>query len=58
MKIINADFIYTPNGYIQNHAVAFTQTIQEIAPLEVLTERYPDAIVCLLYTSDAADELT
>jgi len=45
MKIINADFIYTPNGYIQNQAVAFTQTIQEIAPLEVLTERYPDAMV-------------
>ena len=45
MKIINADFIYTPNGYVQNQAVAFTQTIKEIASLEALTERYPDATV-------------
>lgn len=43
MKIISADFIYTPKGYIQNHAVAFTETIKDIAPLEELTQRYPDA---------------
>jgi len=43
MKIISADFIYTPEGYIQNHAVAFTETIKDIASLEELTQRYPDA---------------
>ena len=43
MKIINADFIYTPDGYLHNKAVAFTQTIKEIAPLEKLREQYPDA---------------
>ena len=43
MKIINADFIYTPNGFIENQAVAFTQTIKEIDHLEVLQAKYPDA---------------
>jgi cytosine/adenosine deaminase-related metal-dependent hydrolase len=45
MKIINTDFIYTPNGYITNQAVAFTQTIKDIASLEELTQKYPDADV-------------
>lgn len=45
MKIINADFIYTPEGYLQNQSVAFTQTIKDIAPLEDLTQKYPDATV-------------
>ena len=45
MKIINTDFLYTPNGYIQNQAVAFTETIKDIATLEELRERYPDAKV-------------
>ena len=45
MKIINTDFIYTPNGYLQNHAVAFTQTIKDIGTLEELIQRYPDAKV-------------
>lgn len=43
MKIIIADFIYTPDGFIQNRAVAFTQTIQKIDTLELLTQSYPDA---------------
>lgn len=43
MKIINADFLYTPNGYVQNQAVAFTETIKDIGTLEELIERYPDA---------------
>ena len=43
MKIIIADFIYTPNGFIQNQAVAFTETIQSIDSLEVLQKKYPDA---------------
>lgn len=45
MKIILADFIYTPNGFIQNHAVAFTETIQAIDSPEILQKRYPDATV-------------
>ncbi|UPT78381.1 metal-dependent hydrolase [Sulfurovum sp. XGS-02] len=45
MKIINADFLYTPDGYIQNQAVAFTEIIKDIGPLEVLIQRYPDAEV-------------
>lgn len=45
MKIINSDFIYTPNGYVQNQAVAFTQTIKDIGTLEELMQRYPDAKV-------------
>ena len=45
MKIINADFLYTPNGYVQNQAVAFTEIIKDIGTLDVLVERYPDAKV-------------
>ena len=43
MKIINADFLYTPDGYLQNQAVAFTELIKDIGPLEELIQRYPDA---------------
>ena len=43
MKIIIIDYIYTPKGYLANHAVAFTDTIQEIGTLEVLESRYPEA---------------
>jgi len=43
MKIISADFIYTPNGFIENQAVAFTETIKEIDELEILQVKYPDA---------------
>jgi cytosine/adenosine deaminase-related metal-dependent hydrolase len=45
MKIINSDFIYTPNGYVQNQAVAFTEAIKDIGTLEELIQRYPDAKV-------------
>ena len=45
MKIIYADFIYTPEGFIPNQAVAFTDTIQEIGTLEVLETKYPDATI-------------
>lgn len=45
MKIINADFLYTPNGYVQNQAVAFTETIKDIGTLEELIQHYPDAEV-------------
>ena len=43
MKIISADFIYTPEGYVSNQAVAFTDTIQDINTLETLKKKYPDA---------------
>ena len=43
MKIIAADYIYTPAGFLSNHAIAFTKTINEIAPPEVLQQKYPDA---------------
>ena len=45
MKIISADFIYTPKGFIANQAVAFTDTIQEVGTLEVLETKYPDASI-------------
>jgi len=43
MKIISADFIYTPKGFIENQAVAFTETIKEIDTLEALVAKYPKA---------------
>jgi cytosine/adenosine deaminase-related metal-dependent hydrolase len=43
MKIIIADFIYTSEGFIENKALAFTETIQSIDDPEVLQKRYPDA---------------
>ena len=45
MKIIITDFLYTPNGYVENQAVAFTQTIKDIGTLEELIQRYPNAKV-------------
>ncbi len=43
MKIISSDFIYSPDGFIENQAIAFTETIQAIDTLEALKEIYPDA---------------
>ncbi|HEY9190390.1 MAG TPA: metal-dependent hydrolase [Sulfurovum sp.] len=48
MKIIHADFIYTPDGFIKNSAVAFTGTIEEIGTLEVLETKYTEAEI--IYT--------
>lgn len=45
MKIIVADYIYTPNGFVSNKAVAFTQTIEDIGTLEALICKYPEANV-------------
>ena len=45
MKIISADFIYTPEGFVENQAVTFTETIKEIDTLEALEKKYPDAEV-------------
>jgi len=43
MKILVADFIYTPEGYLNSAAVAFTDTIQAIDSLDNLRETYPEA---------------
>ena len=45
MKILVADYIYTPTGFVKNQAVAFTETIQAIDSLEALEKKYPDAKV-------------
>ena len=45
MKILVADYIYTPNGFISNKAVAFTEHIEAIDTLETLKSKYPDAKV-------------
>ena len=43
MKILVADYIYTPHGYLNDQAIAFTETIQAIESLEILQKQYPDA---------------
>lgn len=43
MKIIIADFIYTPDGFIKNQAIAFSDTIVAIDTPEALQTRYRDA---------------
>jgi cytosine/adenosine deaminase-related metal-dependent hydrolase len=48
MQILVADFIYTPQGFIENHAIAFGTTIESIEPLEKLQTRYPNAEVTQL----------
>lgn len=48
MKIIHADFIYTPDGFVKNQALAFTDVIQDIGTLEELQAKYKDAEI--IYT--------
>ena len=48
MKILVADYIYTPEGYIQNKAVAFNDSIQAIDSIENLQQRYPNAELTIL----------
>jgi len=45
MKIIEADYIYTPEGFEKHKAIAFTETIEMIETLELLEEKYPHAEV-------------
>ena len=45
MTILSADYIYTPDGFVKEQAVAFTQTIKAIDTLKTLQEKYPDAEV-------------
>jgi cytosine/adenosine deaminase-related metal-dependent hydrolase len=47
MQILIADFIYTPNGFITNSAVAFTNKIEAIDTPKILQKLYPDAkVIC------------
>jgi len=43
MKILIADYIYTPEGFVENQAVSFSNTIHEVDTLEALSEKYPNA---------------
>ena len=43
MKIINADFIYTPDGFIENSAIAFDDTIKAMGSMDILKSKYPGA---------------
>ncbi len=45
MKILVADYIYTPEGFVDNKAIAFTETIQNIDSAEALQKKYPEAEV-------------
>ncbi|MDQ7046769.1 MAG: metal-dependent hydrolase [Sulfurovum sp.] len=53
--IIIADYIYTPEGFQENLAVAFTHIIKEIDTLDILKAKYPHANIiqtaehCVLY---------
>ena len=43
MKILTADYIYTPEGFVNDQAVAFSDTIEAVDTLEKLKKAYPDA---------------
>jgi len=45
MQILLADYIYTPQGFQQNLAVAFDGKIQAIDTLKNLSKAYPNALV-------------
>ncbi|HFU74287.1 MAG TPA: metal-dependent hydrolase [Helicobacteraceae bacterium] len=43
MKLIYPDFILTPEGLLEQHAIAFEKTIVAIAPLDEVRKQFPDA---------------
>jgi len=43
MKILVADYIYTPKGFVEDQAVAFDTHIRAVDTLEKLLEAYPKA---------------
>jgi len=43
MKILIADYIYTPKGYLTGEAIAFDKTIKAIGIASDLTTQYPEA---------------
>lgn len=48
MKILRSDYILTPTTLIKGSAVAFDESIVDVAPLEALTSRYKDAEIVTL----------
>jgi len=45
MKILEADYIYKPDGFVKDQAIAFTETIHDIDSVEILQKKYPDAVL-------------
>jgi cytosine/adenosine deaminase-related metal-dependent hydrolase len=43
MKLITADYIYTPQGFVTDQAIAYTEKIEAIDTLQKLVEKYTDA---------------
>ncbi len=43
MKLITADYIYTPQGFKENYAIAFDETIIAVDSLKLIMEQFPDA---------------
>ena len=43
MKLITADYIYTPQGFVSDHAVAYEGKIEAVDTLQNLLEKYADA---------------
>ncbi|MDD2451155.1 MAG: metal-dependent hydrolase, partial [Sulfurovum sp.] len=43
MNLITADYIYTPDGFLENATVAYSEKIEAVDTLKPLAERYPDA---------------
>lgn len=45
MKIIATDYIYTPDGFKKDLAIAYTDIIEDIDSLDNLTQKYPNATI-------------
>lgn len=45
MQLITADYIYTPQGFEEDKAIAYDKKIEAIGTLKELTDKYPDADV-------------
>lgn len=43
MKILVADYTYTPDGFVKHQAIAFDEYIKDVDSLEGLLQVYPDA---------------
>lgn len=51
MTIISPDYILTPTKLLKNSAVAFNKTIQAIAPLDELKQKFPKAKIIKLQSN-------
>ncbi|MDM5271819.1 metal-dependent hydrolase [Sulfurovum sp. zt1-1] len=43
MNLITADYVYTPKGFVENCTIAYSDKIEAVDTLQVLSEKYPDA---------------